>query len=73
MTARRNSDCPSCHGPIRRGDTITKQGRYYVCAACADGGREPTYKQQHGRCEDAPCCGCCGETGYGYATLYTAY
>lgn len=21
---------------------------------------EPTYKQLHGRCEDAPCCGCCG-------------
>lgn len=21
-----------------------------------------TYKQIHGRCEDAPCCGCCGGT-----------
>ena len=20
-----------------------------------------TYKQQYGRCEDAPCCGCCGQ------------
>jgi hypothetical protein len=20
----------------------------------------PSYRAQHGRCEDAPCCGCCG-------------
>jgi hypothetical protein len=29
---------------------------------------EPSHKEQHGRCEDAPCCGCCGgsiEDGYG--------
>jgi hypothetical protein len=29
---------------------------------------QPSYKEQHGRCEDAPCCGCCGdgtEDGYG--------
>ena len=28
----------------------------------------PSYKEQHGRCEDAPCCGCCGSDysdGYG--------
>ena len=28
----------------------------------------PSYKEQHGRCEDAPCCGCCGDgmdDGYG--------
>ena len=24
---------------------------------------EPSYKEQHGRCEDAPCCGCCGPYG----------
>jgi len=27
-----------------------------------------THKEAHGRCEDAPCCGCCGsyeEDGYG--------
>jgi hypothetical protein len=27
-----------------------------------------THKEAHGRCEDAPCCGCCGgyeEEGYG--------
>jgi hypothetical protein len=24
---------------------------------------EPSHREQHGRCEDAPCCGCCG--GYG--------
>jgi hypothetical protein len=23
-------------------------------------GQERSYKQIHGRCEDAPCCGCCG-------------
>jgi hypothetical protein len=29
---------------------------------------EASYREQHGRCEDAPCCGCCGggmEDGYG--------
>lgn len=29
---------------------------------------QPSHKEQHGRCEDAPCCGCCGgsiEDGYG--------
>ena len=33
-------------------------------AACG----EPSYKEVYGRCEDAPCCGCCGnyeEDGYG--------
>ena len=24
-----------------------------------------SYKEQHGRCEDAPCCGCCGPQGDG--------
>lgn len=24
-----------------------------------------SYKQLHGRCEDAPCCGCCGQNAYG--------
>jgi hypothetical protein len=29
---------------------------------------QPSYKEQHGQCEDAPCCGCCGgsmDDGYG--------
>ena len=29
---------------------------------------EPSHKEAHGRCEDAPCCGCCGgyeDDGYG--------
>lgn len=26
--------------------------------------REMTYKQRYGRCEDAPCCGCCGPQFY---------
>ena len=29
---------------------------------------QPSHREQHGRCEDAPCCGCCGggiEDGYG--------
>jgi hypothetical protein len=56
------------------GDTITKSGRFYVCAACTGSGSqsEPSYKQRYGRCEDAPCCGCCGTSGeYGYSVLYS--
>jgi hypothetical protein len=36
----------------------------------ADSGKNETlldnrsHKQRYGRCEDAPCCGCCGNSGY---------
>lgn len=45
------------------------------CKECATGiPREPKaspephyreFKRKHGRCEDAPCCGCCGPQGDG--------
>ena len=47
------------------------------CKACATGiPRENTHKQRTGRCEDAPCCGCCGPQGdgdyYGYSAMEAA-
>ena len=34
------------------------------------------HKRKHGRCEDAPCCGCCGPQGdgdyYGYSAMESA-
>jgi hypothetical protein len=61
MTARYRGTCRSCAGTIHPGEMINHAGRgrsYHV--ACTGGiDREPTWKQRYGRCEDAPCCGCC--------------
>lgn len=35
-------------------------------------GHERSYKEVHGRCEDAPCCGCCGP-GSGESDYMTGY
>lgn len=90
MVARFSSRCPGCGGRIAKGSNITKAGRRYVCADCADcagngrtayeqGDRSEGARRSHydrtgtyshdgtfmgrrnprGRCEDAPCCGCC--------------
>lgn len=78
MLARRNSTCPACHAAIIRGEEIKQLAgrRAYGHAACADGG-ELSYKQRYGRCEDAPCCGCCGPQGdgdyYGRSAAEWAY
>lgn len=75
MTARYRGTCLTCAGTIIPGDEITYAGRglTYHAGECADN-RDPdaaptsrrgrstgrryvsTYR---GRCEDAPCCGCC--------------
>lgn len=72
MTARFPGDCRGCRGPITPGDLIVNLGRgrnYHV--NCNDpGGSEViefyfpstgnrAYRNRKGRCEDAPCCGCC--------------
>ncbi len=51
--------CADCQGDIIPGQEIARIGRTrrYRHTECAE---HLTYKQQHGRCEDAPCCGCCG-------------
>lgn len=58
--ARYPGRCADCGGGIHAGETIRKaRGRRgYAHAECE--AHEPTYKERHGRCEDAPCCGCCG-------------
>jgi hypothetical protein len=50
------------------------------CKACATGvervDTRTEHRRKHGRCEDAPCCGCCGPQGdgdyYGYAAMEAA-
>ena len=35
---------------------------------------EPTtHKEAYGRCEDAPCCGCCGDEGPSYDDVADSY
>lgn len=72
LTARFPGACRGCRGSIEPGDKIVNMGRgrnYHV--DCDDpGGSDiiecysPTtgnrwYINRNGRCEDAPCCGCC--------------
>jgi len=52
--ARANSGkCKACATGIPRAPK-TSQGDWHT-----------EYKRKHGRCEDAPCCGCCGPQGDG--------
>jgi hypothetical protein len=30
------------------------------CKECVSGERQDDFRRRYGRCEDAPCCGCCG-------------
>jgi hypothetical protein len=68
MTARYRSRCYSCQGHIVPGDKIVVQGRRRtVHDRCADNKADAIllssgvriWRNRNGRCEDAPCCGCC--------------
>jgi hypothetical protein len=73
MTARFTSTCRPCGGEIVPGDRIAVLGRgrtvHANCRAPGTNGRGITeirtssgwvgYRNANGRCEDAPCCGCC--------------
>jgi hypothetical protein len=67
MTARYRGTCTTCGAAIARGTEIVWAGRglTYHAGQCADHHdadatpAERTWKQRYGRCEDAPCCGCC--------------
>ncbi len=53
--------CVSCADTITVGEQIKKSGRKYAHVDCsASEPRELSHKERFGRCEDAPCCGCCG-------------
>ena len=70
MRARYPGRCAATGAPIRPGDAIqydTRTKRATLTDARADyisdvirfgDGRE-YYRNKNGRCEDAPCCGCC--------------
>ena len=72
--------CVACGRTTSKAHARTHNG---VCAACASGvapvveRAASEFKQRHGRCEDAPCCGCCGPQGdgdyYGYAAMEASY
>lgn len=70
MTNRYPGRCEACGGHVaRNAGTLHKQGRRWTVRhlACKDGAGVSTivigdreYTQnRRGRCEDAPCCGCC--------------
>jgi len=64
--ARYPGTCSACAEPIHPGEQIRKAGtRRYAHVECNGEPREQTYKERYGRCEDAPCCGCCGIDLYG--------
>jgi len=67
------ANCITCGGRVpAKGGILTKPGRRYVVQhlACAESGEPEVttfrlssgvelYQNRNGRCEDAPCCGCC--------------
>ena len=67
MVARYRGRCFVCQGRINKGDLIAweaKRASHPQCAGSesvaimfADGSR--MWRNRRGRCEDAPCCGCC--------------
>ena len=65
--------CRDCGTDISKGDTIRWYGRGQVYGTtCHEqvtqvlhAGRPPV-----GRCEDAPCCGCCPDSSGEYASSY---
>lgn len=73
MTARYPGTCATCAGPITRGSEIRHEGRgrthHATCETSPSSSTEPDpfrytrsrgyYGRDAGRCEDAPCCGCC--------------
>jgi hypothetical protein len=61
--ARCAGTCTDCTGAIHVGQTIKKAGgRRYAHVDCDEVGFGGVneHKARTGRCEDAPCCGCCG-------------
>jgi hypothetical protein len=64
MTNRFAAKCTSCSGRVAaRAGVLSgskRQGWSVRHADCSGEAAEPTWKQRYGRCEDAPCCGCCG-------------
>lgn len=54
-------------GKVYGFDCHDKQGKSTSWVATTNSGAE-IYQNRLGRCEDAPCCGCCGttESRYGY-------
>lgn len=70
LTARFPGSCRGCTNPITPGDLIVSAGRgrtYHqdcsgrtrVTTAYFPSSGETVYRNVNGRCEDAPCCGCC--------------
>jgi hypothetical protein len=54
--------CVDCGVNVSAGSgrTWKTKGKWLVSHGGKCGEVKPSYKQVGGRCEDAPCCGCCG-------------
>ena len=69
ITSKYNGTCAACGGGIRKGERIDwERGKRPNHATCGQGRSvaitfgatgATMYQNSRGRCEDAPCCGCC--------------
>jgi hypothetical protein len=76
ITLRFDGICRDCGAALKAGTRARWYGKGRVyCAGQHEGAsakpeRELTFKERYGRCEDAPCCGCCGIDAYGNDNTY---
>lgn len=61
MTNKYPGQCTCCGYTVRAGSgkVIKVNGKWTVKHENCETEEKPTFKQRFGRCEDAPCCGCC--------------
>ena len=62
MTAKYAGTCRRCGEAFAAGTQILfgGRGRTFHAQACTHAPARPqTHRERFGRCEDAPCCGCC--------------
>lgn len=62
MTNKYPGTCVDCGQRVaaRQGQVKRSGKRWIVSHGGTCQGRELTFKERFGHCEDAPCCGCCG-------------
>lgn len=62
--------CAACGATTSRAYSLRNGGKCKACTSGIPKEDNRNWKQKHGRCEDAPCCGCCGPQGDGGYEVY---
>lgn len=79
MNLKYPGKCCECAARLPKGTRAVWHGKGKVyCLTCINGGESKkggswlavtsggeVWENRNGRCEDAPCCGCCGQSNYG--------